>query len=193
MKGIIFDIQRFSVHDGPGIRTTVFMKGCPLSCPWCHNPEGLSGKMGVQYFKEKCIGCNLCLGEKTLERVKSCPTGALSVSGVEIDADSLMTEVLKDREFYSLDGGVTFSGGECLSQAEFVSEMLKRIKEKGITTAVDTSGYVPFESIEKTLEYTDIYLYDVKSIDESLHKKYVGKDNKLILDNLKKLSERGRI
>lgn len=191
MIGRIFDIQRFSLHDGPGIRTTVFMKGCSLSCPWCHNPEGLSFSVTPQFFSEKCISCGACRGEHTLENTELCPAEALCASGRDVTCDELFAEVMRDRDFYGEDGGVTFSGGECLLQADFVSEMLERFKESGITTAVDTAGYVPYESIGKTLPYTDYYLYDIKCVSAELHRNVIGKDNALILENFEKLSASG--
>lgn len=188
MIGTIFDIQRFSVHDGPGIRTTVFMKGCPLRCGWCHNPEGLDRKIGVQFFQEACIRCGSCSGEKRPEDVAVCPSGALRFSGRKLDEAEVLKAVLADREFYGDEGGVTFSGGECLLQAEFVSRILQRLKEQNISTAVDTCGCVPWENIAKTLPICDLYLYDIKCADKELHRKFTGKDNALILENLQKLS-----
>ncbi len=187
MNGRIFDIQRFSVHDGPGIRTTVFMKGCPLSCAWCHNPEGLTDQIQLKYTANDCIDCGRC-GTKTLENVEKCPTGALAICGRDICSAELIDELLKDKVFYGSDGGVTFSGGECLLQADFVAEMLKACKSNGINTAIDTSGYVDFTEIERTLEHCDLYLYDVKMMDTELHRQYTGVDNELILENLYRLS-----
>ena len=191
MTGRIFDIQRFSVHDGPGIRTTVFMKGCSLRCPWCHNPEGLSYEKQPQFFKEECIGCTSCGGEHSIDKAGLCPTNALQVAGRDISAEELLSEILRDRDFYGDSGGVTFSGGECLLQYEFVTEMLKLAKAEGISTAVDTSGAVDWKNIEATLDYTDIYLYDVKCVTSELHEKVIGKDNRLILENLKRLGDAG--
>ena len=143
MKGILFDIQRFSVHDGPGIRTTVFMKGCPLRCRWCHNPEGLSGEIQPQFFQEKCIGCGSCQNERTLSNAEICPSEAIQVCGKAWEDSSVFEEIMKDRVFYGNDGGVTFSGGECLLQAEFVAAVLARAKAAGLHTAIDTAGFVP--------------------------------------------------
>lgn len=192
MTGTIFDIQRFSTHDGPGIRTTVFMKGCPLRCKWCHNPEGLTPSPKLQYFAEKCIGCKRCGEKSKLTDAQKCPADALKVCGREIDVDTLIGEVLKDRIFYAEDGGVTFSGGECLMQADFVAEALSRIKELGIHTAIDTSGYAKWSEFEKTLPFCDLYLYDIKCITPSVHKEYTGVLNALILENAKKLSDMGK-
>ena len=191
LKGRIFDIQRFSVHDGPGIRTTVFMKGCSLRCPWCHNPEGLSFSVQPQFFKDECIGCGLCGGEHTKENAALCPTGALQIVGRDVSSEELLCELLRDRDFYGSDGGVTFSGGECLLQHEFVAETLRLVKGKGISTAVDTSGAVEWSRIEATLPHTDIYLYDIKCASPDTHEKFTGKDNRLILENLKLLDDAG--
>ena len=191
MTGTVFDIQRFCVHDGPGIRTTVFLKGCPLRCRWCHNPEGLRPEPQVQFFTAECIGCLRCGGIHNLENVSNCPTGALKQVGKDYTVEELMEQIRKDRDFYGCDGGVTFSGGECLMQAEFVAEMLKRAKGEGLTTAVDTCGFVPWKSIEKTIPFCDTYLYDVKCADPELHMAYTGQRNERILENLRKLSASG--
>lgn len=191
MTGMIFDIQRFSVHDGPGIRTTVFMKGCPLRCLWCHNPEGLSSKPQPQFLEEACIGCGACGGERTLEMTEKCPTGALKAVGRAWEPEELLEVLLADREFYGEDGGVTFSGGECLLQADFVCHMLRLLKDRGISTAIDTCGAVPWEQVEKTLPLCDTYLYDVKCADPGLHLRCTGQDNRRILENLRALSRRG--
>ncbi len=189
MTGIIFDIQRFSVHDGPGIRTTVFMKGCPLRCRWCHNPEGLSKNIQLRFFSNKCIGCGSCGTRDKLTDAEKCPVGALTVCGKETSTDELISEILKDRPFYGEMGGVTFSGGECLLQADFVTDVMKKAKAEGLHTAVDTCGYVPWENIEKTLAFCDLYLYDIKCIDHKTHKEYTGVDNSLIIQNIKRLSD----
>lgn len=187
MTGTIFDIQHFSVHDGPGIRTTVFMKGCPLRCKWCHNPEGLSKSLQLQFFEDKCIGCALCGERNHLSDAQKCPAGALKVCGREVDEDEVIAEVLKDKIFYSDNGGITFSGGECLLQADFVASVLCKAKALGLHTAIDTCGYVPFEELEKTLACCDLYLYDIKCFTSNVHKEYTGVDNLLIIDNLKRL------
>ena len=191
MEGIIFDIQRFSVHDGPGIRTTVFMKGCSLRCGWCHNPEGLRMEPQVQFFKGHCIGCGRCGGERTLESVNKCPAGALKRVGEIFTPEALLEEVLSDLDFYGSDGGVTFSGGECLLQADFVRHMLKLLKDRGVTTAVDTCGNVPWENIEKAMPYCDTWLYDVKCADSETHRRFTGSDNGRILGNLERLGRSG--
>ncbi len=192
MTGTIFDIQRFSVHDGPGIRTTVFMKGCPLRCKWCHNPEGLCRSLQLQFFEEKCIGCSSCGKRDSLSDAEKCPAEALKICGRQVDENEIISEILKDRIFYADNGGVTFSGGECLLQADFVASVLARAKVLGLHTAVDTSGCVPWSEIEKTLDCCDLYLYDVKCITPSVHKEYTGVDNSLILENLSRLSNVGK-
>ena len=192
MTGMIFDIQRFSLHDGPGIRTTVFMKGCPLRCRWCHNPEGLSVKPQLQFLEELCIGCGRCGNREALADAENCPAGALRICGRNVDEDQVIEEILKDRMFYGDNGGVTFSGGECLMQADFVAAVLTRAKALGLHTAVDTSGCVPWSAIEKTLPCCDLYLYDIKCMDGDCHKHYTGVDNTLILENLKRLSRCGK-
>jgi pyruvate formate lyase activating enzyme len=192
LKGTVFDIQRFSVHDGPGIRTTVFMKGCPLRCRWCHNPEGLKRESELQYFEEKCIGCKRCGDRSSIFDSEKCPAGALTLCGKELDVGALLEELMRDKDFYAEGGGVTFSGGECLLQADFVRSVLSVLKSEGIHTAIDTCGAVSWSEIEKTLDVCDLYLYDVKCITPSLHKEYTGVDNALILDNLRRLSRENK-
>lgn len=191
MEGIIFDIQRFSVHDGPGIRTTVFMKGCSLRCGWCHNPEGLRKEPQVQFFREHCIGCGRCGGQHTLENAARCPAEALKRVGDTVTPEALLELVLADQDFYGSEGGVTFSGGECLLQPEFVAHMLQRLKEQGVTTAVDTCGNVPWAHIERALPWCDTWLYDIKCADPENHRRFTGCDNGRILGNLRKLAQTG--
>ena len=191
MTATIFSIQRFSVHDGPGIRTTVFFKGCPLSCPWCHNPEGLSGKRQLQFFEEKCTACGQCGERRLLTDAERCPSGALQVCGEEIDEETLLKRLLADRSYYRHTGGVTFSGGECLLQFEFVSKMLSLLKKEGISTAIDTSGAVAWKAFEAVRDHCDLFLYDIKCIDEQKHLAYTGASNALILNNLGRLSKSG--
>ena len=214
MKGIITDIKRFAVHDGDGIRTTVFLKGCPLKCVWCHNPEGLSYKPVLAFYGEKCTLCGECVracpsgvhligdGVHTLERDRcvtcgvcadACFNEALKVYGKETDATDLAKILLEDKDFYETSGGgITLSGGECLMQPEFCAEILRIMKENGVHTAVDTCGYVPRRSIELVLPYTDIFLYDLKAIDSETHKKCTGKPNELILENLRYIDSCGK-
>jgi len=191
MKATIFEIKRFAVHDGDGIRTTVFFKGCPLRCVWCHNPEGLSAKKESAFYSHKCISCGEC--KRSDFKASECLGEARVDYGREVGVDELVELLLEDREFYeSSGGGVTLSGGECLLQADFCREVLKRLKEYGINTAVDTSGYVPRESLDKVIPYTDVFLYDVKALDEKVHIKCTGKSNRLILENLEYLDSLGK-
>lgn len=214
MKALISDIKRFAVHDGDGIRTTVFFKGCPLKCVWCHNPESIDFKPQMAYYENKCIGCGECVSVCPSGAHKIIPEGhiferdlcvacgrcentclgdALKFYGKEMTTDELMPLLLEDKEFYETSGGgVTLSGGECLMQADFCAELLKKLKENGINTAVDTCGFVPKESIDKVLPYTDTFLYDIKSFDEDVHIKCTGQSNKIILDNLKYIDSLGK-
>lgn len=195
-KATIFDIERNSFVDGPGIRTTVFFKGCNLKCAWCHNPESQDFKPQMMFYKDKCKGCGKCAevcptpenctlcGKCTFY----CPVDARKVCGREYTVDEVFAEVIKDKAYYdNSGGGVTFSGGECMLQIDFLLEILKKCKENGIHTAVDTAGHIPFESFEKILPYTDLFLYDIKMFDNQKHKKCTGVGNELILENLKKL------
>ncbi len=191
MKATIFDIQRFSVHDGPGIRTTVFFSGCSLRCAWCHNPEGLSPTPHLQWMRADCIGCGLCGDRTALADAARCPSGALRICGREYETDALSDTVLRDRDFFGEDGGITCSGGECLMQADAVSALLSRVKEAGIHTAIDTAGNVPWSAFEKTREVCDLYLYDLKCADAARHKAGTGADNARILDNLRRLDDTG--
>ena len=199
-KSMIFDIERNSYVDGPGIRTTVFFKGCNLRCAWCHNPESQSPKPQMLFYRDKCKGCGKCKaicptpGHCTLcgKCTFYCPADARKVCGKEYTVEEVLSEVLKDKAFYdNSGGGVTFSGGECMLQVDFLTEILKKCKENGIHTAVDTAGHVPFAFFEKVLPYTDLFLYDIKVMDPEKHKTYVGADNTLILENLKKLLNTG--
>ena len=193
-QGIIFDIQRNSFVDGPGIRTSVFFKGCNLRCVWCHNPEGYLKNEELMFYKSKCTGCGKCK-EACPNRFESCSlckkcthackSGARVICGKEYTADEVMNEVLKDKAFYTASGGgVTFSGGECMLQINFLEEVLKRCKQHQIHTAIDTAGCVPRSYFERIIPYTDMFLYDVKALDEAVHIKYTNQSNKLILENL---------
>lgn len=214
MKAKIFEIKRFAVHDGNGIRTTVFFKGCPLKCVWCHNPEGIDFSPELAYYESKCIGCGECVSVcpegahgifrngHTIDREKCvgcgkcadvCIGNALTFYGREMSVSEVMAKLLEDREFYeNSGGGVTLSGGECLMQADFCTELLKRLKEQGIHTAVDTCGYVSKSILDKVIPYTDIFLYDIKAIDEDVHIRCTGKPNRIILDNIKYLDKKGK-
>jgi len=189
MKATITDIQRFSLSDGDGIRTTVFFKGCPLRCVWCHNPEGLSAKPQIAFYEHKCIGCGEC--QKEGFSPEHCLGDARVLYGREITVEELLPLLLEDREFYETSGGgVTLSGGECLLQADFCAELLKRLKEQGIHTAVDTCGFVSKEALDKVIPYTDSFLYDLKAYDEDVHIRCTGVSNKQILENLSYLDAR---
>lgn len=192
MNGIIFDIQRSSFVDGPGIRTTVFFKGCNLKCAWCHNPESQAFKPQIMSYKDKCTGCGRCAGLTVDNKDFICLNGAKEICGKEYSCDELLREILKDKAFYdNSNGGVTFSGGECMLQTELLCELLAECKENSIHTAVDTAGNIPWEHFEMVLEHTDLFLFDIKLFDTEKHKKYTGVDNKLILANLQKLFEAG--
>lgn len=213
MKARIFEVKRFAVHDGDGIRTTVFFKGCPLKCVWCHNPEGISTKSELAYYAHKCIVCGECqnvcpTGAHTIENGKHsfnrekciicgkctdvCLSDALILYGKEMTVEELLPVLLKDKDFYdNSGGGVTLSGGECLLQADFCAELLKNLKKYDISTAVDTCGFVSQDALDKVIPYTDIFLYDVKAFNEELHKKITGHSNKRILENLLYLDKQG--
>lgn len=201
MTAVIFDIQRNSFVDGPGIRTTVFFKGCNLKCKWCHNPESQNFEKQMMIYKNKCTGCGKCASvcphhlsscEFCGKCEILCPNDARKVCGKEYTPEEVLKEVIKDKTFYETsNGGVTFSGGECMLQADFLCETLKLCKENGIHTAIDTAGCVSWEHFEKIMPYADLFLYDVKCFDEQKHKEYTGVSNKLILENLKKISDTG--
>lgn len=207
--GVIFDIQRMSVHDGPGLRTTVFLKGCPLRCKWCHNPEGLSNKIQLRYLNEKCIFCGRCAkvckqGVHSFRNkqhkvdftkcvlcgrcISECPSKALDFCGKECSPKEVIDFVAKDACFYDIDGGVTFSGGEAMQQVDFLLALLKESKKRKYHTCIDTSGYAAWHDFEKILPYTDCFLYDIKAFSSQIHVRSTGVDNQLILDNLYKLS-----
>jgi len=207
----IFNIQKFSVHDGPGIRTTVFFKGCPLRCLWCHNPESQTNRKQMLFDKEKCTLCGKCTeicpqkaitienGILTTYEDKCnycgmceiyCIPGARQIAGREYTVEEVLKEVMKDEVFYEQsNGGVTLSGGEPLVYTDFAEELLKKLKEKNIHTAVDTCGAADFENIKKISPYTDVFLYDIKLIDDEKHRNFTGISNKLILDNLVRLAQ----
>ncbi len=208
---IITDIQRYSVHDGPGIRTMVFFKGCPLRCRWCHNPETNLVKPQIMVNKELCIGCGVCLSACPNEAVsikngrpttdykrctacgacaEVCYAGAREISGRSYGLDEVEEIVLKDEAFYrKTEGGVTLSGGEVLMQAEYASELLKRLKDKSIHTAIETCGFSDWKNFERLIPYLDLALFDVKHYDNEKHRKFTGRGNMLILENLRKLSK----
>ena len=195
----LFDIQRNSYVDGPGIRTTVFFKGCNLHCAWCHNPESHHPAHEMMFYQNRCTNCGRCkqacphaLGACDLcgRCVISCPNGAREICGRAYTVDDVIGEIVKDRRFYETSGGgVTCSGGECMLQIDFLEALLAACKQRGIHTAVDTAGHVAFEHFERIMPYTDLFLYDVKHIDSQVHKQYTGVGNERILKNLKRLLE----
>ncbi|MCX7681715.1 MAG: glycyl-radical enzyme activating protein [Anaerolineae bacterium] len=212
-EGIVFDIRRFSIHDGPGIRTTEFLKGCPLRCRWCHNPEGLNPGLEMMFWPRRCLGCGACL--------LACPQGAISQNGSTVSTDrskctlcgecvavcyaearqivgrrmsvaQVMAEVARDLPFYDESGGgVTLSGGEPLAQPDFVRALLRACKKKGIHTALDTCGFAAWEVLDSIREYVDLFLYDLKLMDDARHRQCTGVSNALILSNLQALSRCG--
>jgi pyruvate formate lyase activating enzyme len=181
VKGVVFDIKKFAVHDGPGIRTTIFFKGCPLQCTWCHNPE--SKKKDPEEIivtsKRKCLDLSY--------------TETKEVIGREVSVDEIMTEIKKDIVYYDESGGgVTFSGGEPMMQPEFLKTLLTECRKNEINTCVDTSGYAEFDNFENILDLTDSFNYDLKLMNEDLHIRYTGVSNKKIHENLQKISEKGK-
>jgi len=214
LKGRIFDIKKFAVHDGPGIRTTVFCKGCPLRCIWCHNPESLAAEAELSLSPDKCIGCGACveacpadalsidesgickcrrdLCTRCAECVAGCFSGALEMIGREVTVEDVMVEVRKDAPFYKTSGGgVTVSGGEPLIQGEFVTALLRQCQAEDFHTVLDTSGHVPWEVLEAAAEHADLVLYDLKHIAPSAHEEHTGVSNDLILENLRRLGGLG--
>lgn len=211
LTGKIFNIQPYSIHDGPGIRTTVFMKGCPLSCLWCQNPESQRREDQLLVVKDRCVGCGRCVlacpsgaielvGKKAVTDrklcnvcgtcVDQCPEGLREICGEEVTVSELMERASADRLFFeNSGGGITVSGGEALAQADFVCEFFKQCKAEGIHTALDTSGFAPWESLKKVAQYTDLVLYDIKHMDSKVHCELTGVPNERILDNLLRLSK----
>jgi len=207
--GVVFDIQRYSLHDGPGIRTLVFMKGCPLRCLWCDNPESQRARPEILEFEERCIGCGdcfeVCSSRAIMENqwridrdkcdrcgrcVEVCPARAREIAGKRYAVGEVLREVEKDRVAYEVSGGgVTVSGGEPASQAGFVSQLLRACRHKGIHTALETSGYAAWDEFERILTYVDLLLYDLKCIDSERHSKLTGVSNQRILENIKKAAD----
>jgi len=212
-KGLVFSIQRYSTEDGPGIRTTVFLKGCPLRCLWCHNPEGQEFSPQIAFNDTRCIGCKGCVGAcpqgaisftadgSRTDRKKCrscgkcaevCPTGARELIGKYMTAEEVFSEVERDTLFYrSSGGGVTVGGGEPTMQPGFLVEFLGKCQAQGIHTALDTSGYVKWQKLEEILKHVDLVLYDLKHIDPAKHAEYTGVSNELILENARRLSGKG--
>ena len=210
-RAIIFNIQRYSIHDGPGIRTTVFLKGCPLRCEWCHNPEAISARPEFGFFPERCIGCLECVtacphgvhasenGHRVLHRelcqgegrcVDVCYAEALEKLGYEIDVAEAVARAERDRPFYETsNGGVTISGGEPLRQIEFTVDFLARCQALGLHTALDTCGYAPWTALDAAARHADLVLYELKHMDSERHRAITGVPNELILANLSRLIE----
>lgn len=176
---LVANIQRFCTHDGPGIRTTVFMKGCPLRCQWCHNPETQSTKPQMLFYEKKCIGCGACQIS-----YRDCPTGARELCGTEYSTEDLLNELQKDIAFYGTQGGVTFSGGEPFLQANALKAVLSACKSRQISTAIDTCGYFDEKLLREMAPYIDLLLWDIKDTDDARHKQYTGVSNRKILQNL---------
>lgn len=209
-QALVCDIQHFSLHDGPGFRTTVFFKGCNLRCAWCHNPESIHPEPQLAYDARRCIGCGACQavcpfqchrmenGVHLFDRrgcigcmkcAEVCPSKALWVYGTPMDASQIMAACLRDREMYEISGGgVTFSGGECLLRLELVRALGVGLRAEGISLCVDTALNVPWGNVGKMLDMTDLFLVDFKMFSAGLHRKYAGAGNALILENIRKLS-----
>jgi pyruvate formate lyase activating enzyme len=211
LTGMVLNIQRMSTEDGPGLRTTVFFKGCPLTCAWCHNPESILFSQQIEYFENKCIGCGYC--EKTCDNdavkfaqngriynserckkcmacVQICPANAIEIKGISWTIKDLYAELIKDQAYFGKNGGVTFSGGESLCQIDFVSQLAKMLSLQNIHVTVDTCGYIPLKSIEKIFKYTSLFLYDIKIMDSAQHLKHTGQPNEKILSNLFALAKK---
>ena len=213
LTGLIFEVQRFSIHDGPGIRTTVFMKGCPLRCAWCHNPEGLDPQPQISFQADKCIGCGYCfrtcprdahrmvdgghdLARAECERCGSCTqecwAGALEHVGRQVSVADVLTQVLRDRPFYDTSGGgMTLSGGEPMSQIEFTLALLHAAAAAGIHCCMETCGLAPAAAFERVLPHVDLFLFDIKDTDDARHRAATGVSNALILANLRMLHDAG--
>jgi pyruvate formate lyase activating enzyme len=211
--GLIFNIQKYSIHDGPGIRTTVFFKGCPLTCPWCHNPESRGRQPFVYYDRDRCLGCEACVRacpEDALSRngsgivtdaarckthaacADACPAEARRLVGRRVTVDELLGEIERDRTFYEQSGGgVTFSGGEPLLQWKFLVDVLAACGKRGMHRAVDTTGYCEPEVLDRVAAETDLFLYDIKLMDPAQHRQLTGVPLEPILDNLSRLLARG--
>ncbi|MBW2432343.1 MAG: glycyl-radical enzyme activating protein [Deltaproteobacteria bacterium] len=210
-EGVIFDIKKYAIHDGPGIRTTVFFKGCPLACRWCHNPEGISVASQRIYRPERCVSCGECIQicprnaiSRTAERIirdpakcdlcqscaVHCPSEAVEFAGHKVTVDEVIRQIEKDTAFYDQSGGgVTLSGGEPLMQPNFLLELLEACGDLDLHRTVDTTGYAQTELLLQVAKKTDLFLYDLKIMDAAKHRDFTGVSNQLILDNLKRLSE----
>jgi pyruvate formate lyase activating enzyme len=210
--GVIFGCQRFSINDGPGIRTSVFLKGCNLRCAWCHNPEGISSKTELSYTEAKCIACGSCAavcptgahrmaeGKHVYDRsacilcgkcVAVCPSAALAIYGNRVTAEEVLKMVLRDRIYYEEAGGLTLSGGEALLQLDFAMAVLQLCREAKIHCAVETHGMHSFSVCEKVMPLVDAFLFDYKMTDAEMLKKYTGANKQRVMDNLRKLHDAG--
>jgi pyruvate formate lyase activating enzyme len=217
LQGLIFDIRKYTLHDGPGVRTTVFFKGCPLSCLWCCNPESQASRPELVWVAERCLGCDLCLAEcpagalktadagaKAVDRercercgrcAERCPGEALNLIGRWVTVGEVLAEVMRDALYFeSSGGGLTLSGGEPLAQPDFAAELLRRYKheEKGESTAVETCGHVAWPVFERIAAEVDLFLFDIKHMDPAAHRRLTGRDNRLILENARRLAQAGR-
>lgn len=212
LTGMILHLQRLSTEDGPGIRTSVFFKGCPLSCQWCHNPESITARAQIQWLENRCIGCDSCIQacpkhglarlpggiarDRTActvcgECAKACPSGAMEILGARIDAAALTKELLKDRAYFAKSGGgVTLTGGEPTLQADFASALCDRLAQAGVPVALDTCGLCAPSTLERLIDRLDTILFDLKFIDPDQHKQWTGATNPLILKNLLHVRER---
>lgn len=210
LNGIIFNIQRYSIHDGPGIRTTVFIKGCPLKCFWCQNPESQKKEVEIFLIRSNCTLCGKCVAvcpkgassllenNSTIDRskcigcgrcVEVCLSEARKLVGIGVTTDVVMQEVLKDVKFYeNSGGGVTLSGGEPATQPEFALSILRSSKEAGLHTVLDTCGYAPWSAMKRLLTYTDLVFFDIKAIEPRKHHEATGRSNRLILENAKRVA-----
>ena len=214
MEGQVFNIMKYAVHDGPGIRTTIFLKGCPLNCWWCHNPESQKLNPQLTIFPNRCIGCMECASVCKENAITAVPGGVITdlnkcndcgdctlvcfaeareMAGKTMSVDEVVKEVLKDKVFYDESGGgVTFSGGEPLMQSSYLLELLRKMKKLNIHTTIDTCGFAPTEILKEVAEFTDLFLFDLKHMDTIKHKKYTGVSNELILKNLNMLHKMGK-
>ncbi len=214
--GTIFDVKRFAVHDGPGVRTTVFLKGCPLRCAWCHNPESQERRPELLFWSERCVACGACVSTCPNGAIARAPSGAKpetdrtrcaacgacvtacvprarTIVGSTRTIDDLVAEIDRDVLFYDQSqGGVTLSGGEPLAQPAFAATLLRECRERRIHTAVDTCGFADEEALAAVAAYTDLFLYDVKLLDDERHRRWTGVSNATILANLRRLSAEGR-